>query len=91
MNFWEIFQGKEAAEKRDKLIATLNKIDEKYSDFFKDRPSGVSRKHDSLEEHYAISQYGPRIQFNKLPNSDLPDYIWQECLAAFHSIYQDQK
>ena len=77
----ELIHGKNYSDFHKKLDEGLLKIEEKYIDFFKERPGkSIYEQYDKLHNHWTIfkpNSDGFRFSINH--DSDLPEYIKEEC------------
>ena len=80
---------KKESEKSKRFIAELRKIEEKHSDYFRNRKtSSEFMPHDMLAEHYIFQESkNGEVNFFFPEYSDLDDEIKKECLVAFEQVY----
>lgn len=87
IDYDELFHGKEIATKDKLFKAELEAINEKYKDFFKERPSRFeSKEHDSLHMHYIIHTTNGQVTF-AFHDDELPEHIKDDCIEAFKKVY----
>ena len=85
----ELFHGKELSEKDRQLTEALERVEQKHIDYFKARPSKrLNEEHDRINMHYWTLISDGVIQFNINPDSDLPQYIKDDCIKAAKEILQ---
>lgn len=83
--------GDKQIDDQNKLKELLDSIEEKYCDWFLDRPHPFRKdSKDSIHMHVILKVDGDMRVFQKDPMSDLPDYIYKECIDAFYTIYPKQ-
>ena len=84
MSLLDIFEDPNYILKRDAFHVDLNKIEEKYSYWFKDRPGIFEwQEHDKLGNHYTIYKNENAIHFFFGENTPVPQMIVDECQEAF--------
>ncbi len=86
----EVIYGKDFSDKHNRFMEALNTIEDKYKDFFENRPPrNEFHEHDRLHNHYGITiQYGV-IRFGIDKDSELPENIQRECHQAFDLIWNE--
>ena len=88
----EMFHGKEIADKDKQFKAELQKIEEKHKEYFKERISSrFKEEHDRLHNHYIIYISNGTVMFNFTPDSDIAEYIKEECFDAFQKVFPGSK
>lgn len=87
----EFMYGAEQADKIERFERGLAEIEKKYPDFFLDRKARLfPDEEDKLAFHYILIFNSYNITFGFTDDSDLPDYIKNECIKLFNSIYNAQ-
>lgn len=85
----ELFYGKDAAEKINKLKKGLLLIEKENSEYFDNRITETNEK-DRLHNHYMTSTNSQGISFNFLAKSDLDKNIQNLCQKLFNDIFNPQ-
>jgi hypothetical protein len=88
-NLNELFYGKEASEKIEKLKEGLLKIEEENSEYFENRVTEKNIK-DRLHNHYITITDNLGIKFNFLDESDLDNRIKNSCHKLFNDIFNPE-
>lgn len=87
IDYNELFHGKELADKDKQFKAELEAVNEKYKDFFKERPSRLSsQEHDSIHMHYMMHTTNGQVTF-AFTDEVLPEHIKDDCIKAFKKVY----
>lgn len=87
MDEMELIFGKERIRKEKELDEALERIENKYIDFFKSRePKSEHDDHDRLHNHWMLTHDGSNISFRFDPNAGLPEKIMKECTVEFNRI-----
>ena len=81
---------KQADEILNKLSVELLKIEENNLDYFKKRaPKNEFEKYERLHNHWISFFEGNIIEFGIIKNSDLPEYIKQQCIDIWNKIFKE--
>lgn len=91
-NFDELFHGSDYAQRKEGLEKDLASIQEKHIEFFKSRkPLFPQDEYDMLHNHYLSKTSNGSFEFLFLNESDLPQYIRDECIAAVEKNFGKPK
>jgi hypothetical protein len=92
ITFEQLTQGFEGSEKKKQFFLELEKIEEKYSAFFSGRKSKFDPdKPDKLKYHLYFDLTNTEITNSGLTDDDLPNYIIDEVVNSFKSIFLKAK
>jgi hypothetical protein len=90
-NLNELFYGKEAAEKIEKFKNGMLEIEKRHLDYFEQRPKKFTHdKSDRLHNHYVTQTNNNGMSFNFIKDSDLEQYIRNECIEMFNRIFNSK-
>jgi hypothetical protein len=85
----EYIYGDEYVQKNKSFADELERIEEQYADFFKNRPAhNDTEAHDRLYNYYALRTAGGQVSFTFNEGNDLPPDLKQACIEAFHRIWK---
>jgi len=87
-NFLKLLCEEEFYDKQEELIKELLEIENKYIEFFNNRPSKFEREdHDRLHNHWILYHDNTVVKFGFQDDSEVPEYIKAECHQAFKRIF----
>ena len=88
MDIYEFLEREDYSKKVKELDEALSKIEKKYIEFFKSRPSKFElEEHDRLHNYWFMTCNNQLVRFGVDKNSDIPEYIKTECDQAFIRIF----
>jgi ribosomal protein S5 len=89
MDTFNKIRGEELTRKEKEFDAAIQRIEEKYIDFFKSRKSMRSEYdvHDRLHNHIVLGNVAGQTGFGFSYDSDLPEHIRKECIDAFRKAF----
>lgn len=88
MDLMKLFCGENFYNKNEEFLRELSEIENKYIEFFNKRPAKFSSdEHDKLHNHWILFNDNALIKFGFEPDSDIPDYIKEECNLVFTRIF----
>ncbi|MCX2473549.1 hypothetical protein OQZ33_04310 [Pedobacter sp. MC2016-05] len=80
--------GDDYVDKEEKFQTALNEIELKHDKWFADRTDIISgSKPDKLHNHWITYNDGNSLRFGFHNDSEIPEYIKNECIAAFKVVY----
>ena len=82
------YHGEDYAKDQQKFDDALIAIEAKHPEFFQPRHSRIGSDDDSLDDHIVTGNNHGRVWMTKFEHSDLPDEIYQECIAAFEAAFK---
>jgi len=84
--------GAEYADKLERFNRGLNDIEKKYPELFKERKAKLfPEEEDKLGFHYMMTFNSNQVVFGFIEESDLPNYVKDECVVLFNKIYNQQQ
>jgi hypothetical protein len=87
-NIAEFIYGEEYAEKNRAFAEEIDRIEERYIDYFKSQPArNETEEHDRLHHHFVVRTAGGQIALDFEAGAPLPPEIRRECTEAFHRIF----
>jgi hypothetical protein len=88
MDLMKLFCGEDFYNKNEEFIKEMIEIENRHIEFFNKRPPKFSSdEHDRLHDHWILYNDNALIKFGFGPDSDIPDYIKNECIDVFIRIF----
>lgn len=82
-----LLYGEDYVLKEEQINSRFKDISDKYEYWFINRPGlNENEKHDDLYNHIILLHQNQQWKLVKREESDLPNDIWMDCVAAFREV-----
>jgi hypothetical protein len=83
--------GEEYVNRKEAFESDIQAIEDKYKAHFEFKKSSASHlnEYDKLNNHFVTMVNFPMVTFAWVENTDLPEYIKNECLDVFNKYFSE--